>query len=131
MNCSEIKNKMIAYLENDLSEAGSIAFRQHLSKCDNCMHIYNKVKEQWQIIEDEKLITADAFYFTRLQQAVENIPQKKERGQYALAFRTIRNIAAILLLLISVAGGIFIGSQITGATVTSSESEYEYFSEMM
>lgn len=131
MKCSEIKDKLIAYMQNDLPEAEMKAFEEHLSQCSDCMYIYNMVQDQWQVIEEEKQLEPDPFYLTRIEQAIDNINKKSSDHSYTLVFRTVRSVAAVLILLISIATGIFIGSQFNDKATATYESEYEYYSDLM
>lgn len=132
MKCSEINSKMIAYLENDLPKAEMSAFQDHLSECTHCMKIYTGFKKTWQVIDEEKNIQADDFYFTRLEQAIKNRnPLPDSPVNYSLWAFT-RKAAAVLLILISAGAGIMIGAGYTGTVEAAAyQDEYEYFSEVM
>lgn len=131
MNCKEIKNNMIAYLEKDLSEEEMLAFRLHLPECYNCRSLFENVQAAWQVMEDEKQIKPDPFYFIRLQQAIDAPQREKSPFQFRRVPGQVRAFAAIVILLLSVAGGIYIGKGAISSFNTGGENEYEYFSNIM
>ena len=51
MNCKDIKNNLINFLENGLNPEKDKEFRIHLENCRECSHLFEEVDETYQIID--------------------------------------------------------------------------------
>ena len=132
MKCNELHKKLVPYAEQNLPEAEMNAAAEHLSTCIDCNALYDEISKTWQIIDKEKEIAPDPFYFTRLEQRLSNEASSQQKRILPAWGTAIQNMAATLLLLLSIAGGVLLGSLYSGNSgAPAAQDEYKYFSEIM
>ena len=132
MKCNELHKKLVPYAEQNLPEAEMNAAAEHLSTCIDCNALYEEISKTWQLIDEEKEIAPDPFYFTRLEQRLSNEASSQQKRILPAWGKAIQNMAATIVLLLSIAAGVMLGSQYSGKFfMASGQDDYEYFSEIM
>ncbi|MCF8297232.1 MAG: zf-HC2 domain-containing protein [Saprospiraceae bacterium] len=124
MNCKEANKNLIFLIEKELSSEREIELRAHLNECKSCDKIYNELKATLSVVETEKQIETNPYFFTRLEQRINNPDEEKSNFNYK---KVLQPIFAGLLLLISINIGIYLGnnSSINNLTTNSEESRSE------
>jgi predicted anti-sigma-YlaC factor YlaD len=123
MDCRIVKENLFAYKEGNLSGEQIRLFEEHLSGCVSCRALYAGFEGFEKAIEAQKKIQVDTFAKTRILQKLEN-------RLYGSSYRKIailRPLAIILVMLLAVAAGIFIGSSgvAPAATAASDQQQIE------
>lgn len=77
MNCKDIENRIIFYVENRLTDVESKSIEQHISECTSCKMKYDIIKAAYNTIEDEKNIQVNPFISTRILQKIEESKRPK------------------------------------------------------
>jgi len=134
MNCKEVNNKLIFYIENTLSIEENNAIENHIDKCDKCSKLHNTLKESFEIIENEKIKEADSFFYTRLSEKIKKIDKQKEKQIWLKSKHDyIHSIAAAIAIFLSIYSGILLGSTQTNINEVSINyeevDEYELVAE--
>lgn len=110
MNCKQVENNLLFYIDNELSEEMSTSIYTHINACEHCMHLHENLKSTFQLIEKEKIQPDDFYFYTRLQQRMENQSLKGKTTVF-LQKRILQPIAVFCLLTIGIFAGIKIGNQ--------------------
>ncbi|MCF8303491.1 MAG: zf-HC2 domain-containing protein [Bacteroidales bacterium] len=72
MKCREVHNKIYFFIDNDLAEEEASHIREHIGQCDSCRHLYEEMMATVSVIEREKQVEINPFFYTRLQQHIQN-----------------------------------------------------------
>jgi len=106
MNCRNIQNDLVDYLEGKLNPVQQLETEDHLTSCKACHEYSLKLKELLKMIEDEKVTGYDPFMFTRIQ----TLLQKPENSRQTTFIRRVSQpILIAVIVLIIVYTGISIG----------------------
>ncbi len=62
MNCKDIKNNLINFLENGLNPEDEKEFRIHLESCRECSNLFDEVAETYHTIDIKEVIEPKAFF---------------------------------------------------------------------
>jgi len=123
MNCKQIEKDIVFYVDNELSPEKTSLIVSHIAECKYCESLYHHIKSTLQVINAEKILQDDVYFYTRLQQRMEN-RQKQHWFFNLFPLRIIQPIAIICLLAFGIFTGIKIGNQYntTNVNLTSEES---------
>jgi predicted anti-sigma-YlaC factor YlaD len=92
------------YAEGLLSQGEILAVEKHLGECETCSSFYNEVKAVLGVIEAEKAVDENPFFFTR----VETRMLQPDRVPAFAIRRLVPTIVALLFF----AGGVYAGINI-------------------
>jgi predicted anti-sigma-YlaC factor YlaD len=70
MNCKNVKNNFIFFLENELTEEKRVEMGNHLKACSDCSHLLEEFSELWETIEHHEKIQPSPYFWTRLKQRI-------------------------------------------------------------
>ena len=122
MNCKNTNKNILSYIEGNLSSKQKAEFGNHIQGCEECMQLYSQLKNTYGIIEKEKTKTTDDFFFTRLQNKIEQNKTPKEFSISQLfSTNTISLSIAAMLIVITAFTGIFIGLNLNNPENSFSE----------
>lgn len=94
MNCQEIHNQFIFYLDGELSPKDTIAFEKHIQECNSCKNLLNQIKATYQQVDIPDL--SDNFTDTTLSKI-----QSKKNTLYQINFiQHTRRIAAVIAFML-------------------------------
>ncbi|MBN1819360.1 MAG: zf-HC2 domain-containing protein [Prolixibacteraceae bacterium] len=123
MKCKSIHNKIIFYLEGNLQKDEMMAIEKHLQICDDCKKFTGELQKTLAIIEKEKIIEVNPFFYTRLKSRMQSQSEKVVSSS-PVFLRILQPVAFTVLLLIGVYSGIKIGeSSQAGSSITSANAE--------
>lgn len=105
MNCRNCIIELKKLSETDLI---SQEFSKHLSNCETCSTIFNKVKSTWHLIEIEKKFASNPFFYTRLSEKLENIENQKRVFSFNTFF-TLNNAIRLASFTFLLSIGVFVG----------------------
>lgn len=103
MNCNNFSENIFAYLENDLPPLKAEEFKLHLSKCVSCQKLYDNVTGTYKIIDIEKDIPDNPFFYHKLITRLSATKQEQ-------TITVIMNVLKPLAVAASIALGIIIGN---------------------
>ncbi len=85
MNCKEVENNLIFFIEGNLPENKQVDFNNHLNSCDNCKVLYQKLKADLLVIENDKITEPNPFLYSRI---IENLKQVESKEPSVLRLNT-------------------------------------------
>ncbi len=109
MKCKDVHNKLIFFLEGDLSEAEMKAVQEHLGECRECALFAEELKLTFSILETEKKPGINPFFYTRVKAKLEKQEEQSIERRPVLA-RVLQPVAFSLILLLAIYGGIKFGA---------------------
>lgn len=98
MNCKEIENKLIFYLDKELPTIEQNEISKHLEKCKSCSTKLALIKSSFNFIEKEKDEELNPFITTQIMARIE-AETKKTKSVFIKILQPI-SIAALLILAI-------------------------------
>lgn len=134
MKCKTIHKKLIFFLEEDLQEKEMEQIKVHLSACKKCAVFTEELRKTLGIIEDEKSVEINPFFYTRLRARLESQtePEKVPIWKPALV-RVIQPVFFSLLLIAGIYTGFRIGTPAplnTASANYTTEEIFPYLNEM-
>ena len=104
MDCNNINDQLIDYIENTLSEKQHLAVAKHLEKCDSCKNEFNELQEFFGVLKNDPIEFPTKNLKGRFEKALEvekNQQSRVVRFQSGLNYKTFLKYAAGLALLVS------------------------------
>jgi hypothetical protein len=122
MNCKQVENNLLFFIDNELSIEMTNSFELHIAECKHCKQLYDNVKASLQIINTEKTLDDDFYFYTRLKQRMEN--KKNNSGIVNFLPKSVlQPIAIVCLLVIGVFAGVNIGNKYNANNYSLSDEE--------
>lgn len=106
MKCKESHKSIIFLIENDLSQEKESMLRVHLQQCPACNKLYKEISATYSIINTEKEVDVNPFFYTRLEHKLENVSIKKNIAVFGNA---TRKTALGFSMAIGILLGVFLG----------------------
>ncbi len=112
MNCRNVENNIIGYIENTLPMQTHKEIDLHMANCKDCKHLALQIKKTYSILDDANLQEPELFkaITDKLQRhhttVVEFIPKH----------RIFYRIAASIIVIVGVSLGVFIGGNYSSTT---------------
>lgn len=116
MDCKKIKNSLFFLAEGSLKKDEEAEIRHHLSICPACMKQYELFSCFEGILQEEKNISPDEYFYSRLVGRMERISTTPEKIKLQPAYIRFVNIV-IIVFIIGIAA--FSG-------ITLAEKNYQY-----
>lgn len=103
MNCKNINDSLISYLEGSLEKSELKEFSSHIKSCDECYHVLNEVNKTYRLIDiKRKINVSDDFY----QSTLSNLKKDKKTRIRNIFYNAVKPIAVAA----SIGLGILIGN---------------------
>jgi len=118
MNCKQIKNKIIPYIDSELSENETHSFDSHINNCVSCSALFENISKTMNSFENNNNLPDDFYFYTRLKQKIEN----KYNYQTPVYKKILQTAVMSCLLLIGGYMGIYIGNQYKANNYTAEEN---------
>ncbi|MBN2613312.1 MAG: zf-HC2 domain-containing protein [Bacteroidales bacterium] len=96
MQCKEIHNDYIGYLDGTLDAETNSMIEEHLLSCNHCRDFVERLKSLQVTIEREKNIQTSETFFENIQDKLEHLPKSPDVKTYSLAFRIAASVALIM-----------------------------------
>ncbi|MEN8120158.1 MAG: hypothetical protein ABFS35_07415 [Bacteroidota bacterium] len=77
MNCKEVENNLIFFIEGNLAENKLVDIETHLNNCDNCNKLSQKLKADLSLIENDKISEPNPFLYSRISERLQEDESKK------------------------------------------------------
>lgn len=110
MNCSEVHNDLIFFIEGSLDEKRSTEIKEHLSTCKKCSDFADYLRESLDIINEEKQVAGDSGFAERIISILDT--GGKDKKTYSL--RILKYAAAAAVIMLGVFTGINLGKVASG-----------------
>ncbi len=131
MDCKNIEDILIFYALNEISGAEKEEVQKHLNKCETCNSIYNNLKADLNIIDEEKVTVINENFTANIMSEIENISSEKmKKNNIIKMFQPLAAAAGIILILTI---GILTGNMIAADStqnITNTENEIYYFNDL-
>ena len=109
MDCIEVQNRIIEYIEKTLPETFEKDMKVHFENCENCSRIYNEIVKTYDIIESDKMVGTYPYFADNVINKIENVNKSKINGvlnpeNFSFVFSriAITGIAAVIIFLVSI-----------------------------
>lgn len=123
MDCTNVHNKLIFYLDNELPPEEHQAVEDHLSNCSQCSRLLEEFKTTYNLIADAPELTED---FT--DQTMDKIFDGQTVQIQARQFvKFTRRIAAVILFMVISISAIILFNQKEDSAIAQSSSQEELF----
>lgn len=132
MNCKTVHNKLIFFVEKELPVSEMKQVQLHLESCTKCALFEKEMQLTFGIIEEEKLLEPNPFFYTRVKARLENQETEQVIGRPILA-RLLQPLAFSIILMLGVYGGIKLGQPHKPEMAANTVSEQQmipYLNEM-
>lgn len=120
MNCKQIHNDLIFFLDGELSAERMEFIQNHLDDCAACRSFLEEMKLQLQIIDNEKSPEISPWFEARLMARLHATTSKS--APVSSPNEWIRSLAFTSLLLAGIISGIYFGDKVSGPSVNRAES---------
>ncbi len=114
MNCRQVKSKLSAYQDKELSELQMAEIENHLQVCSVCSQALQDMNDVWEVLSNVETIESAPFFWTRLSQQIKEKDTKQSNRIFGF-LPTIRlsfPILTTVVLIIGVFIGIYLGKNI-------------------
>ena len=130
MNCKEVENILIFYVEGELNNQQAQSVENHLQRCDSCQKIYKKLKADINFLNNDRISEVNESFYENLIVRIESENNKTGRIKQ-LAVQFLAYAAAVF---IAVFIGVALGRGINRANEnfadeTTNVSEFQLFAE--
>lgn len=132
MKCKAIHNKIIFFVEKELPVSEMKQIREHINNCPNCALFAKDLQKTLRILDSEKVVEENPFFYTRVKVRLEN-QEKEVVAKRPILARILQPVAFSIILLFGVYGGIKLGQPYNAQLSESSLSENQiipYLNEM-
>lgn len=133
MKCKSIHKNLLFYLEGNMMEEKRREIAEHLQHCEACRNFEHELELTLGIIDSEKNMPVNPFFYTRLKAKLENQSAPSFSQQRNFVLRFIQPAVFSLLMLIGIYAGIKIGQPASKKQYTEilmQNQEIPYLNEM-
>jgi anti-sigma factor RsiW len=123
MNCKDVKNNLVFFLEKELPEKKRIEMEIHLKSCPDCSSLLEEFSQLWEGVQQPERIQPSPYFWTRLKQRIIQYEEGKRPvfGWIGELIRLTRPAVAVAAMLICIFLGYSLGNfpqQVNGQTVS-------------
>lgn len=133
MQCKTLHKNLIFFLEGDLPEKEMKKVEAHLVECPDCLAFSLEMKKTLGIIEEEKQLEVNPFFYTRLKARLENQETQKKPFWQPVFSRVLQPAFFSIILLLGIYGGIKMGQPYESqrsSTILAEQDMVPYLNEM-
>jgi len=124
MRCKEFENKIIDYLEETLPAKETDRVNEHLERCDQCSRLYDEIRRTYRMLDQEKAPQMQPGFYERVKTKMDS--ERPEAGK-SIRLNRFYAAAASILVLIGLALGILLGSNLAGNGSSMASEEHTYY----
>lgn len=109
MRCEKVKEKLSAFIDNELDREKTSEIKQHLAECSGCNQELKLLTQAWDALEGWERIESSDNFEARFWQRV----RERELGQslfQRLLTKLIPVPTTVIILIIGLLGGIYLGN---------------------
>lgn len=124
MQCENIHKYFTGYYEKTLSPEDLELVSNHLDFCNSCRALYNFYQESMVSIDAEKDIELNPYFYTRLEQKLENITNQPSTIPTAkIVFQRLQPLLATVIITVCVLFGAHLGKKFSESYLITSTGE--------
>lgn len=124
MRCKEFENKIIDYLEETLPATEMNRINEHLEKCGQCSRLYDEIRRTYGLPGQEKAPEMQPGFYERVKTKMDS---KQENAGKSISLNRFYAAAATILVLIGLALGILLGSNLAGNDSSMAADEHTFY----
>lgn len=109
MNCKEIKEILIFFIEGSLNPDIAVQIQKHLEKCNECKAFSLKLKSVLSLIEMEKIKETNPYFLMKVMERLKNKSRSNDIFKTFHLFRIMKPVLAIMLIGVAIYTGILLG----------------------
>lgn len=110
MNCNEIENKLIKYVNEEISYSDKKKIEEHLHSCKGCFKIYSELQTTLSLTDKRRGLKPNPFLYTRVKHKLEGMEGVRKKSITVQIFNKIAQpVMVSFLLFIAIFSGIKIG----------------------
>jgi hypothetical protein len=109
MDCIEVQNRIIKYIEKTLTESQEKSINLHIEKCEYCSKLFNEMEKTYGLIESDKSIGTYPFFAENVLNKINELDKSRTQeisGQdnfsYVFGRIAITGIAAVIILIVGI-----------------------------
>ena len=99
MNCKTVHKKLVFFVEKELPVSEMKLVQKHLESCSECTLFVNEMQLTLGIIEEERTLELNPFFYTRVKARLENQKEVQVIGRSVLEKVLQPAVFSIILLL--------------------------------
>jgi len=133
VNCTEIENNLVFFIENSLAKNKMTDIQNHLNSCNNCSILYQKMKADFLFIKHDKISEINPFFYNRV---AEQLQKEESSKTSVISLKTkqfyIQVAAYAAGIIIAVFLGIGLGADLDNNMVIEDSTElteYQMFAD--
>lgn len=124
MQCKTLHKKLIFFIEGELPEKEMNAIQVHLNECEACKAFAADLQKTLGVIENEKQLEVNPFFYTRLKAKLENKQNVRQPFWQPALVKVLQPAFFSVLLIFGVYSGIKIAQPIE-SNVAQNQEEIE------
>lgn len=109
MNCKEINENLIFYVEGSLNPVNSSQVQKHLEGCDECRSSFLFLKDTLSVIEKEKRRDTNPYFSMKVMERLKIQSAPKQISGYFSFSSMYKPSLALLLTVLAIYAGIILG----------------------
>lgn len=109
MNCNEIKENLIFYVEGSLNPVNSSQVQKHLDGCEKCQSFFLFLKYTLSVIDKEKRRDTNPYFSMKVMERLKSQSAAKQISGYFSFARMYKPSMAFFLMGLAIFTGIFLG----------------------
>ncbi len=111
MKCKEVNNKLVRYINNELSKQENEIVKSHLESCATCNEIVVELQNTMSLFNDRVTLQPNPFLYTRIIQEINNRDSIIDNNGFLPVFKkALQPVMFSFLLILSVFLGITLGN---------------------
>ncbi len=71
MNCQDVRKKLSAFQDGEVSDSQKLAIQNHLQTCQKCALVFQEIENMWEALAQADTIEKAPYFWTRLSQRIE------------------------------------------------------------
>lgn len=71
MNCQDVRKKLSAFQDGEVSDSQKVAIQNHLQTCSECAHVFQEMEDVLDVLSIAEPIKDAPYFWTRLSQRIE------------------------------------------------------------
>ena len=109
MDCNEAQNRIIRYIDKELTASQEKILKQHIDKCENCSRLFSEMEKTYGVIESTKSVGTYPHFTENVLNKIDELEKsgtqdisEQDNFSYAFGRIAITGIAAVIILIIGI-----------------------------